>query len=601
MRDGLPQNSVVALLEDQEGLIWVATFGGVATFDGVNFEPVDHDQFPGLVANRFLSLAQTPDGTMFLGSEHDGVFRIRDGRAEQLGPKGTVWAMVVDQQGQLFALVGEQVLTLKRDVFVPVPLDLLPMTLGVSEQGAYASGRDASPVCLSPRCSGLPSPEVDWRWSRWTPTGQGWIAMSDQGIFLYQDETLEKVSSKVLVSRRDQLCSAWDEEPWCLWGVEPTEQVQVLPWTGEPEKSGGYDHSAYLQDHEGGLWVGDDGSGLYRYQKRHAVNHYVGSGTVGVVATPWDEIWFVSAGQLRTLDGVVERSVEGIDPSLEHLKIFASRGHVYELLSDDSQAYLVHHEETGSRITQTLELRDHGVAAVVGPWLVRNGVLHFLDDQHQLNPVSTLGTERVVWPLRGDDSGVWLGERAVGVHRFEGGAIQATYPWTASSIRDVVEVDGELWAATYGDGVVRLAQDEQPRVLGHQSGMCDAMVSHLYLEEGEYLWFNGNAGLGRISVDQMRAYFAGEREDVECSLVGSAEGNGSYGAVDSQGRYWAATIEGLSMVDPKEDLPILTPRLSLSQARYGDKIIQDGDRVRGSGSLTLSDRGLRYSNPKGVR
>ena len=84
----------------------------------------------------------------------------------------------------------------------------------------------------------------------------------------------------------------------------------------------------------------------------------------------------------------------------------------------------------------------------------------------------------------------------MGLHRFEGGAIQDTYPWAGSAIRDVIEVDGELWVGTYGSGLVRLAEGKKPRALGPQDGICDAMVSHLHRSESEELWFNSNAGLG---------------------------------------------------------------------------------------------------------
>ena len=604
MRDGLPQNSVLGILEDQEGLIWLATFGGVATFDGLNFERIDHQRYPGLDADRFVSLAQTPDGVMWLGSEHDGVFRLQDGRAEQLGPDGTAWSMSVDPQGQLFALVGSGVYRVEGERFSEVPLGAEPLALGLRAQGVYVSGAGASPQCLSLDCGPLPAPEVDWAWSRWVPLEQGWIAMSSAGVFVYQEGELKQISPDVLFSRREQVCVDWDGESWCMWGEEPEPLSQVLQQSADGLISSGFAHSASLTDHEGGLWVGNDGSGLYRYQRRQARDIFIGSGTYAVVATPWDEIWFISAGQLKTLEGAMERKVKGLSEGPHHREVlFTARGQVYELIQQEDLVHLVLHEPSASRVTQSLPLSSLGVAAVQGPWVLQDKTLYYLEPDHQLTPVSTLHrkSEGYIWPVRGDDSGVWLAERGVGLHRFEEGEIRATYPWSGSAIRDVMELDGELWVATYGSGLVRLAQDQEPVVLGIRGGMCDAMVSHLYQSEGEMLWFNSNAGLGRLPLQEVRAYFAGEREDVGCVLVGSAEGNGPYGAVDSQGRLWAATIQGLAMVEPQASLASVMPRLSISQASYSGQALQEGSRVRGPGSLSLSYRGLLYSDPKGVR
>ncbi|MFT5586696.1 MAG: signal transduction histidine kinase/CheY-like chemotaxis protein [Cognaticolwellia sp.] len=603
MRDGLPQNSVLDILEDQDGLIWVATFGGVSTFDGLNFQRVDHRQYPGLLANRFVSLAQTPDGTMWLGSEHDGVFRLQGGQAEQLGPAGTTWSLVVDPQGQLFALVGDDVFVLEGESLTPVPLVGDALALGLNKQGAFVSGKGAAPQCLSADCGVLPALDVDWEWSRWTPLDQGWVVMTSEGVFVYQDGALREKSTQVLFSRRDQVCLDWGGAPWCLWGTEPQPMAQGLLQPAEDLNRLGYTRSAYLQDKEGGLWVGSDGSGLFRYQERQAENVYLGTDTEAVVSTSWGEIWFLSGGHINTLDGVLERLVDGLSTEAPHQLLFAARGQTYELIQQDGEVHLVLHEQTGSRVMDTLSGPGLGSAAVEGPWVVRRDVLYFLDVNHKLLRAATLHSqsEGYIWAVRGDDTGVWLAERGVGLHRFEDGAIQATYPWTGSVIRDLVEMDGELWVGTYGEGLVRLAQGKEPLSLEHHDGLCDEMISHLYWNDSDQLWFNSNAGLGRVPVNQVSAFFAGERADVECALVGSAEGNGSYGAVDGQGHFWAATIQGLAIVDPEESLTSLTPRLRISEARYGDQAIQDGARVRGKGSLSLSYRGLLYSDPKGVR
>jgi ligand-binding sensor domain-containing protein len=62
--DGLPQNSVNAILQTQDGYIWLATFGGLVRYDGVQFTIFTKGNTKGLNSNRILCLIETPDGAL---------------------------------------------------------------------------------------------------------------------------------------------------------------------------------------------------------------------------------------------------------------------------------------------------------------------------------------------------------------------------------------------------------------------------------------------------------------------------------------------------------------------------------------------------------
>lgn len=73
--DGLPQNSVNDILQTRDGYVWLATFGGVARFDGVRFVTFDMATTPGIPNNRALSLLEARDGTLWVGFEGGQVGR----------------------------------------------------------------------------------------------------------------------------------------------------------------------------------------------------------------------------------------------------------------------------------------------------------------------------------------------------------------------------------------------------------------------------------------------------------------------------------------------------------------------------------------------
>ncbi len=52
--EGLPQNSVNAMLQDHRGYLWIGTFGGLARFDGERFTVFDYAKTPGLGSDQIV-------------------------------------------------------------------------------------------------------------------------------------------------------------------------------------------------------------------------------------------------------------------------------------------------------------------------------------------------------------------------------------------------------------------------------------------------------------------------------------------------------------------------------------------------------------------
>jgi hypothetical protein len=65
---GLPQNSVTAMVQDHEGYLWIGTFGGLARFDGERFTVFSSADNPGFGSDRILSLHETRSGALWIGT-----------------------------------------------------------------------------------------------------------------------------------------------------------------------------------------------------------------------------------------------------------------------------------------------------------------------------------------------------------------------------------------------------------------------------------------------------------------------------------------------------------------------------------------------------
>ncbi|WP_426662396.1 ATP-binding protein [Rhodanobacter aciditrophus] len=290
--DGLPSSNVYAVVQDHDGAIWFGTKGGIARYDGVHFKVFRHvandpgslydngiatllvdrrnrlwaaglnaglnrydaatDRFehwghdPGnpssLASDRVWSLAQTPDGTLWVGTGRgldrmrpDGRgfdhvdYRAPGGKAENLGAVG---ALHVDGHGQLW--IGSDLGVFRRD----------------------ARGR------MHP----VPAADPGQSMSAWRINGHGdeiRIA-TDHSLMVVGPDGLARrfggaaiPDANVMVSVRDDAGRLWIGTQRGLF-MQPRPGAAVMAVTNQPALDGGLPGTwvwQMLVDRAGGLWL----------------------------------------------------------------------------------------------------------------------------------------------------------------------------------------------------------------------------------------------------------------------------------------------------------------------------------------------------------
>ena len=73
--DGLPQNTVPAILQSRDGYLWAGTELGLVRFDGQHFTVFDRRNTPELKSNFVDALLEDHRGNLWIGTAGGGLTR----------------------------------------------------------------------------------------------------------------------------------------------------------------------------------------------------------------------------------------------------------------------------------------------------------------------------------------------------------------------------------------------------------------------------------------------------------------------------------------------------------------------------------------------
>lgn len=577
---GLPQNSVNALLETRDGYLWIATFGGLARFDGVRFRVFDGEEDSGLPSSRILSLLEDRAGRLWVGTQDGGVaLRLGERFVDPLPgplPSAVVWSLAEDAEGGIWIGTEAGVLRLldgRLDHFdaddgLPgrwvreVAVDRAGTVWAATEGGvaAFAGGR------FEPRAAG-----AYWALAL-APTGGGFAGGELQVVELPGGAVrFERGPGGRAVFARKLLV----DRSGALW-IGGERLARRRPGAALLDVDAGRRIEgtirALTEDREGGLWVGTDGGGLFRLRAGAVRSFGREAGLPGDSALPIVEdgagrLWVGTlCGGLALRQGDafarVESPAPGDAPLCARSLAPARDGGLWVgslgLARRDAEGW--QQIAPGSLVGTVHALVEDRAGTL---WIgTDRGV--FRRRAGAVARVEEAGT-RTIWSLgeRRDGSIVAGGAGAVLALTPEGG-LRATFELGGARptvpVRDLWESpQGALWAATYGAGLARIDAGGGVRWVSVAQGLEEPFVSRL-LEDGlGAIWLSGNRGLYRLAPAELEAAALGSArvtprrlDTADGMRVAETNGGGApAGWRAGDGRLWFPTVQGVAVVDPR--------------------------------------------------
>jgi PAS domain S-box-containing protein len=636
--EGLPQNTVTAVLQSRDGYLWLGTFGGLARFDGVRFTIFDISNTEALGSNRILSLLEDSQGALWIGTQGYGVTRYENGTFTHFGeldgaPTGDIWAIVESEGGALW-FAGK----------------------GLTR---YAGGRFeqrlVEDVATTTFCIRAEGPET-----LWLGTGSGLIHYVRGSVRRYtqedglpknliwwvdrdRDGTLWASTSSGIAVLRDGRFS-----PVTLpAGTDPGVVRDVWP-DGEGRRwvagAGLYSLGSFADerpfeprslpllkgaalrslavDREASLWIGTEEEGLVR--TRASPFSYL-DGRHGVESAPWllvsdpdgDDVWIgMSSGELlRSTGGPAEPAPGAL------AEAFTTSGGGLCLLRDGGIWVLNSRFAThfATRVASVLaddpiERFEHGLKAVFDPIHEdADGVLWF----GTTDAVCSLrGTEITQYPLpperrgpvrlyRGSAGRLWV-TTSDGLGLFQGGSIEfePLEPFPKGAIRAIYEEQGTLWITTYGSGLGRYADGELTWIT-EADGLPDNSLGGFLADDNGHFWINSNRGVFCVNRAELDSKAEGTSAGLSCRLLRTGEGNGGSACRAADGRLWFPTLYGVAIIDPEQvSKNPIPPQVHIERLEVdGEPLDLRADIVLPPemDDLVIEYAGLSFVDPKGMR
>ncbi len=645
--DGLPQSSVNDIVQTSDGYLWIATYGGLARFDGVKFESFGVAKHPGLPSNRILTLVDAEDGALWVGTEMSGIVFLKDGVFHAFEPPDGLGL-----QGVARVYIGPS-----GTIWIGTAFDLLRL----KPNGDFTRFTTEDGLAPPPVYSVLE--EAD---------GTVWVG-SQEGLTILREDRFESVTvagtniSWIQAIRRSHTGTLWIGALEGLFHHVPGRGLEPAPI---PNHSDLQAVNSLLEDRTGALWIGLHPKGLYRLVdgEAHDIGSEIGLATEAITASFEDAegtIWVGSSSAgLYQLNPARFTSTGGPDSSLDFSVVpivddgadglwigtnckglaHLEHGEVTLLREDDGLAvtciWSLLRSRTGDLYIGSFSdgvhrLRGNKFEALGGPSttggatrsLFETSEGHILagtdEGLFRLDPVTSTfsligGTENLIvyFITEDEDGNLWLGTHS-GLHIVSEGTHEVwdTSNGLASNIVRAVYIDqeGAAWIGTYGGGLYRLDGDHLSH-FGKHNGLHENVVSLIIEDEHGRLWMTGNSGVTRVSKSELQRVADGLADEVVSTLFGKADGmlenecNGGgqpAGHLTEDGFLWVPTISGVAAVDTRsETVNPLQPPVHIKEVLVNGRRLDLSRPVTlppGSRNLEISYTALSFVDPSKVR
>ena len=597
---GLPSATVTAVRETRDGYVWLATYDGLARFDGTRFTVFT--QADGLGNNGLRALCEDREGGLWIGTNGGGVVRLARGKFRRFTkadglPSDIVWSLHADvRDGSIWMGTNGGGLARWREG----RLERFDPKASGRTVAAIAQAKDGT-LWLATQADGLRRLAPDGRFTKYTPDdglpgglvagvavgrdGAVWGATS-AGLFLLREGRVAPLPPGLEPLRSGLLSSVVEDDRGTLWvgtngaGLARFAEGKVS-FLGSRDGVGDAVYALHA-DRDGRLWVGTNGAGVSRLRDGRFTAYTAREGLSRDFAYATFEdrdgtVWIGSAGGLDRLDGtavvkasppfagpVAVRSIaQGPDGALW---IGTYGAGVWRLLEGRWTGFSARDGLAHDTVRAVLADRSGRV------WAATNGGLSAWEGGtwRSFREGEGLPSHSLIGLAEDREGNLWIGSDGAGLTRFSDGVFRTftARDGLASDVILALRVDsgGTLWVATNG-GLSRY-EDGRFATFSSATGLPSDSVTQVVDDARGNLWVGTSRGVSRVARASLEAAASDPKHPLELESFDQVDGMksgqctapGQPSAFRTRdGRLWFATTRGVACIDPARPSPVLRP------------------------------------------
>ncbi len=650
--DGLPQNSIQALVQTRDGYLWIGTQEGLVRFNGMEFKVFNKGNTEAILHNDIRKLYQDQDGVLWVGTFGGGLTRFKDGQFKtytvQNGlSNNTITAILRDHSGNLWIGTNDGLNKMVGDSFLSFTRKdgLSDNTIEALAEGAdgrllvathtgldgFDQGRITAALAdlVVARRNVIRSLFQDRQ-------GRLWIGTENQGLDVVDGKKLTHYGTERGLPPNAPVHTIYQDKQDTIWiGTEGGGLCRVVStrlecYSSANGLSGEYVESI-VQDHEGSLWVGTETGGINRFKEGSLTNLGSELGIQGSPRTIFDDqagglwigtntgMWHYNNGKVisyRTNKGPANNYVYSTFQDHEgNLWVGTDEGGLNKFTGHSVKTYKKADGLADDFVQAVFE--DHSGDIWIG---TRNGGLNRLH-HGKFTTYTTkegLGSNRVWAILEDYQNNLWVGTDAgLGLLR-DGSFINfdlrdTSVPGSGMGAVFVIYEDADhvLWIGTYGGGLKRF-KDGKFNTIGIRQGLFDDTIWSILEDNSGNFWMSSNLGIWRVKKSEVIDVAEGRLARVQTRAYGAADGMASAecnggsqysGWKTKDGRLLFACLKSVVVVNPNDlptntvPPPVIIERVKINQQ---DKVAPNASLPTGAGELEIQYAALSYYAPEKV-
>ncbi len=607
--NGLPQNSINAIVQTPDGYLWIGTQEGLVRFDGVRFTVFDKSNTAAINNNYITSLSVDRSGVLWIGTYEGGIAQYSKNTFSSLAPLPDlsnchVRSVFKDSRGIVWIAARERgVIRVLKNSY-----EIIDTTNGLNNGEAWCFSEDSvgnvwigteKGICIYQNgkfqyfnvLQGLLSDYITALLS--APDNRMWIG-TNRGIMNVPLDLSDKKSFRTYTTANGlpnkTTYSMQQEKNGDLWigtrgGLARLFNNTFSTFTVANGLS--YDHvSAIYIDRENNIWVGTDGGGLEVFRNGPFTTYTAKEGL------PSNIIWTVFEDQANnkwvgTDAGLLKMNDENLQ-----LTLFSKKDGLY-----DDEVYTIAEDKNGTMWIGTVNGINrivNGKVEAVAPirktqgmiassiivdsknrvWAATSGSGVFKFENGNLSAVTTadgLVNNYTSVLLEDAQGNVWVGTDGEGLSVISDKGI-VSYSMKDGLSSNFVhsflqDREGTIWIGTFGGGLTRYKEGKFKSITSKQ-GLFDDVLFQILEDDFDRLWMTSNKGIFRADKKYLNDCADGIISSVPCIVYGkesglkSTECNGGVqpaGWKARNGSLWFPTSYGLATIDPKQMVSNNTP------------------------------------------